>query len=101
MGIQCSKCQCEQKEMVVNQHGIEQSTSADLTTHFYVNNILVSTIIGLCVVAILIIAYKNYKKCHANMIQGEINNSALRRMQMRWSGRRTGNQDRDGSPNPA
>lgn len=97
MGNKCAKCICENKEAVLSQYGGgANEAGADSSTHIWTNNILLSTLIAICLLATLFFMYKQYQNCHTRTIRREIREDALKRIRLRLSGR-----NQEGSENQA
>ncbi len=97
MGKQCSKCACENKEVIINQHGGgEASATADASTHLQTNNIIFSVFLAIVAAFILYILFKQYRNCHLAMVQNQLREDAFRRIRMRLSGARRSQNERDG-----
>lgn len=96
MGKQCSKCVCENKDTIVTQ-GAGGNAEAN-EEHIWTNNILFSILLALAMGAVLVLAYKQYNKCHQSMVRRELRDSTFERIKARFSGRRS--QQEDAGPNP-
>ena len=88
MGNKCAKCECQNKEVV-----IQDGNNTEVTT----SNILIASILGVCALAIIYIGLKKYKKCHTGLVRQELREEAFRRIRARWSGHQPAVRD---PPNP-
>lgn len=92
MGKQQSK-----EEIVIAQNaaGAASNNVGELTAMLNTTNTVSTLILLILCIGLGIILYKFYKKCHSSWIRDEMRMEQLRRIQMRFSGRRREQQTAD------